>query len=66
LRVSERVVGLHEIHEADGVLLTSSPRGISEAVELDGRELRRVAPDLLGALRERVAVTSHADALTLP
>jgi branched-chain amino acid aminotransferase len=66
LRVSERVVGLHEVHEADGVLLTSSPRGISEAVELDGRELRRVAPDLLGALRERVAATSRADALTLP
>jgi branched-chain amino acid aminotransferase len=66
LRVSERVVALHDVADSDGVLLTSSPRGISEAVELDGREVRRVAPGLLAVLRERVAAASRADALALP
>ena len=42
--------------------MTSSPRGISEAIELDGRALRRIAPPLLGLLRERVAATARAHA----
>jgi branched-chain amino acid aminotransferase len=66
LRVAERVVALEDLADADGVLLTSSPRGISEAIELDGRELRRVAPDLLSSLREGVAAAARAAALALP
>ena len=59
-------VALAELVDADGVLLTSSPRGISEAVELDGRAVRRVPPDLLAALREGVAAAARAHALALP
>lgn len=66
LRVAERIVALDDVAEADGVLLTSSPRGISEAVEFDGRAVARVPPDLLAALREGVAAASHAHALALP
>ena len=66
LRVAERPVALEDLADADGVLLTSSPRGISEVVELDGRELRRIAPDLLASLREGVAAAARAHALALP
>jgi branched-subunit amino acid aminotransferase/4-amino-4-deoxychorismate lyase len=66
LRVVERPVALDDIADADGVLLTSSPRGVSEAVEFDGREVRRVTPDLLAALREGVAAAARAHALALP
>jgi branched-subunit amino acid aminotransferase/4-amino-4-deoxychorismate lyase len=66
LRVAERPVALGDLADADGVLLTSSPRGISEVVELDGREVRRAAPDLLSSLREGVAAAALAGALALP
>jgi len=66
LVVETRAVALSEVIDADGVLITSSPRGIGEAVELDGHGLRRCAPDLLGALRERVAASARASALALP
>lgn len=66
LRVEERAVTLDELPEADAVLLTSSPRGVSEAVQLDGRELRRIDPGLLAALREGVAAAALAGALALP
>jgi branched-subunit amino acid aminotransferase/4-amino-4-deoxychorismate lyase len=66
LVVEARPVALAELVDAEGVLLTSSPRGISEVVELDGHELRRSAPDLLAALRESVAAAARAHALALP
>ena len=66
LVVEARAVALSEIIEAEGVLVTSSPRGVVEAIELDGRALRRVEPGLLGLLRERVAETARAVALALP
>jgi branched-chain amino acid aminotransferase len=66
LRVAERAVALEDLADADGVLLTSSPRGLSEVVELDGRELRRIAPDLLASLRAGVAAAALAGALALP
>ncbi|MDX6617818.1 MAG: hypothetical protein QOK36_204 [Gaiellales bacterium] len=66
LVVETRSVALSELIDAEAVLVTSSPRGICEAVELDGRALRRIAPPLLGLLRERVAGTARAHALALP
>ena len=61
-----RPVALAELIDADAVLVTSSPRGISELIELDGHVLRRAAPDLLAALRERVAAAARERALALP
>jgi branched-chain amino acid aminotransferase len=66
LVVETRAVALSEIVDAEAVLVTSSPRGICEATELDGRALRRIAPPLLDLLRERVAATARASALALP
>jgi branched-subunit amino acid aminotransferase/4-amino-4-deoxychorismate lyase len=66
LVVEARPVALAELVDAEGVLLTSSPRGISEVVELDGHELNRCAPDLLAALRESVAAAARSHALALP
>ncbi len=66
LAMEARPVALAELVDADAVLLTSSPRGLSEVTELDGHTLRRVAPDLLAALRERVAAAARAHALALP
>jgi branched-chain amino acid aminotransferase len=66
LVVDVRPVALAELVDAEAVLLTSSPRGVSEVVELDGHELRRGAPDLLAALREGVAAAARARALALP
>ena len=59
-------MALAEVVDADAVFVTSSPRGVSEVVELDGRELRRDAPDLLAALRDGVAAAARAQALALP
>ena len=42
LAVEARAVALAELVDADAVFVTSSPRGLSEAVELDGHELRRM------------------------
>ena len=42
LAVEARPVALAELIDADAVLLTSSPRGISELIELDGHVLRRM------------------------
>ena len=54
LAVEARPVALAELVDAEAVLLTSSPRGIGEAVELDGqRAAAHGRPDLLAALRER-------------
>lgn len=61
-----RAVALSEVIDAEAVLVTSSPRGLAEAVELDGHDLGRIAPDLLGLLRERVAASALAHALALP
>ncbi len=66
LVVETRVVALSEIIDAEAVLVTSSPRGISEAIDLDGHALRRISPSLLELLRERVAATARAGALALP
>jgi branched-subunit amino acid aminotransferase/4-amino-4-deoxychorismate lyase len=66
LQVESRPVALAEVMDAAGVLTTSSPRGLSEVVALDGRELRRMPQDLLGALREGVAAAAQAHALALP
>ena len=66
LPVEARAVALAELVDADGVLTTSSPRGLSEVTELDGHALRRIAPDLLAALRERVAAAAREHALALP
>jgi branched-chain amino acid aminotransferase len=66
LLVEARPVVLAELVDAEAVLLTSSPRGVSEVVELDGHELPRIAPDLLAALREGVAAAARARALALP
>lgn len=66
LTAEERPVALDELLDAEAVLFTSSPRGLSEAVELDGRELRRIEPDLLALLRDGVASTARARALALP
>jgi branched-chain amino acid aminotransferase len=64
--VEARPVALAELIDADAVLVTSSPRGIAELTELDGHALRRAAPDLLAALRERVAAAAREGALPLP
>jgi branched-chain amino acid aminotransferase len=64
--VEARPVALAELVDAEGVLLTSSPRGVSEVVELDGHGLRRIQPDLLAALREGVTAAAYARALALP
>jgi branched-subunit amino acid aminotransferase/4-amino-4-deoxychorismate lyase len=66
LSVEVRPVALAELVDADAVLLTSSPRGLSEVAELDDRALRRIPPDLLAALREGVAAAARAHALALP
>jgi branched-subunit amino acid aminotransferase/4-amino-4-deoxychorismate lyase len=66
LQVESRPVALAEVMDAAGVLTTSSPRGLSEVVALDGRDLRRMPQDLLGALREGVAAAAQAHALALP
>ncbi|HET6172103.1 MAG TPA: aminotransferase class IV [Gaiellales bacterium] len=66
LTVHSRAVALAELVDAEGVLLTSSPRGLSEVTEIDDRELRRMPADLLGALRGGVAAAARAHALALP
>jgi branched-subunit amino acid aminotransferase/4-amino-4-deoxychorismate lyase len=66
LAVESRPVALAELVDAGGVLLTSSPRGLSEVVELDDRALRRMPLDLLAALREGVAAAARVHALALP
>ena len=64
--MEERPVALEELLDAEAVLFTSSPRGLSEAVELDDQELRRIEPELLALLRDGVASTARARALALP
>ncbi len=66
LPVEERPVELAELASAQAILLTSSPRGLSEAVALDGNDLRRMAPELLTLLRDGVAAGARAHALALP
>jgi branched-subunit amino acid aminotransferase/4-amino-4-deoxychorismate lyase len=66
LAVESRPVALAELVDAEAVLLTSSPRGLSEVAELDGRVLRRIAPALLASLREGVEAAARAHALALP
>ncbi len=66
LAVESRAVSLAELVDAEGVLATSSPRGLSEVVELDGSALRRMPVDLLAALRDGVAAAASAHALALP
>lgn len=61
-----RAVALAELIDADAVFTTSSPRGISEVVELDGHVLGRAAPDVLAALRDGVAAAAREHALALP
>jgi branched-subunit amino acid aminotransferase/4-amino-4-deoxychorismate lyase len=66
LVVESRPVALAELVDADGVLVTSSPGGLGEVLELDDRPLRRTPLDLLAALREGVAAAARAHALALP
>jgi branched-subunit amino acid aminotransferase/4-amino-4-deoxychorismate lyase len=66
LVVETRAVALSELIDADAVLVTSSPRGIAEATEIDGHGLGRIAPELLGLLRASVAASALAHALALP
>jgi branched-chain amino acid aminotransferase len=66
LVVEARPVALAELIDADGVFVTSSPRGICEVAELDGHALRRGAPGLLAALRDGIAASARAHALALP
>jgi branched-chain amino acid aminotransferase len=66
LPVEERPVALDELASAQAVLLTSSPRGLSEVIALDDRELPRIAPELLALLRDGVAAGARARALALP
>ena len=66
LPVEQRAVALDELFAAQAVIFTSSPRGLSEAVELDGRELSRIEPELLTLLRDGVAADARAHALALP
>jgi branched-chain amino acid aminotransferase len=66
LPVEQRAVALDELFAAQAVIFTSSPRGLSEAVELDGRELPRIEPELLTLLRDGVAADARAHALALP
>ena len=66
MTVESRPVALAELVDAAGVLLTSSPRGLSEVLELDDRALRRMPADLLAALREGVATAARTHALALP
>ena len=66
LPVEQRPVALDELLGAQAVLLTSSPRGLSDAVALDGAELGRMEPELLALLRDGVAVAARAGALPLP
>ena len=66
MAVESRPVALAELVDAEGVLLTSSPRGLAEVLELDDRRLRPLPRDLLAALREGVAAAARAHALALP
>jgi branched-subunit amino acid aminotransferase/4-amino-4-deoxychorismate lyase len=66
MTVESRPVALAELVDAAGVLLTSSPRGLSEVAELDHRALRRMPADLLSALREGVEAAARTHALALP
>ena len=53
LAVESRPVALAELVDADGVLLTSSPRGIGEVSSSTAARCGALPPDLLAALRER-------------
>ena len=66
MTVESRPVALAELVDATGVLLTSSPRGLSEVHELDDHTLARMPADLLAALREGVATAARTHALALP
>jgi len=66
MTVESRPVALAELVDATGVLLTSSPRGLSEVHELDDHALARMPADLLAALREGVATAARTHALALP
>src|SRR4029079_13108908 len=66
MTVESRPVALAELVDATGVLLPSSPRGLSEVHELDDHALARMPADLLAALREGVATAARTHALALP
>ena len=61
-----RPVELAELIDAEAVFATSSPRGISEVVELDGHVLGRVSAGVLASLRDGVAAAAREHALALP
>jgi branched-chain amino acid aminotransferase len=61
-----RPVELAELIDAEAVFTTSSPRGISEVVELDGHVLGRVSAGVLASLRDGVAAAAREHALALP
>jgi branched-chain amino acid aminotransferase len=65
LAVEERPLEASELHDASGVLLTST-LGIVPASSLDGVLLELPAQDLIVALREALERAEHATSLPLP
>jgi branched-subunit amino acid aminotransferase/4-amino-4-deoxychorismate lyase len=66
LTVEQRPLELAELHEADGLLLTTSVRGLVPARSLDGSALAQPPGDLLAALREALDRAETGELLLLP
>jgi branched-subunit amino acid aminotransferase/4-amino-4-deoxychorismate lyase len=66
LTVEQRPLELGELHEADGLLLTTSVRGLVPARSLDGSALAQPPGHLLAALREALDGAETAELLLLP
>lgn len=64
--VEQRPLGLDELPRAEGVLLTTSLRGLVPAVSLDGVALTRPSPGLLEALAEALDRAELAELVALP
>ena len=50
----EQAITLPQLAVSDGVFVTSAPRGLVEASELEGSQLRRAEPALVEALRHAI------------
>jgi branched-subunit amino acid aminotransferase/4-amino-4-deoxychorismate lyase len=66
LEVEQRPLALADVRAADGVLLTTSVRGLVPARSLDGDALRQPAPDLLLALSTALERAETTELLPLP
>jgi branched-chain amino acid aminotransferase len=64
--VEQRPLGLDELAGAEGVLLTTSLRGLVPAISLDGMPLVQTAPPLLEALARALDRAELAELLALP